>query len=57
MVSEIRNDRDRLFCHFGQFFALLPPSPYLMIPKIKILKKKNEKNTWGDYPYIHAWVP
>ena len=25
MVPEISNVRDRIFCHFGEFFAHLPP--------------------------------
>ena len=37
-VPEIWNGTDRISCHFGPFFALLPPSP-LMILDIKILKK------------------
>ena len=51
MVPEIWSETNRILCHFGPFFALLPPPrppptpPPLMIPKIKILKK-NEKNTW-----------
>ena len=27
MVPEIRSETDKIFCHFGPFFALLPPSP------------------------------
>ena len=42
-VPEIRSETDRIFCHFGPFFPLLPPSTPtpspLIIPKIKILKK------------------
>ena len=53
MVPEIQSEADKTFCHFGPFFALLPP---LMIPKIKILKeKKNEKNTLR-YPFIDTFV-
>ena len=46
--SQIKSETDRIFCHFGPFFALLPPQPHrpphppVMILKIKILKK-NEK--------------
>ena len=25
MVVKMRSDQDRTFCHFGPFFALLPP--------------------------------
>ena len=50
---------DRIFCHFGPFFALLsPPSPPLMIRKIKILKKKKKmKKVPGDIIllYIHVY--
>ena len=27
MVPEIWSMTDRIFCHFGPFFALLPPPP------------------------------
>ena len=37
MYGSWDTEQDRIFCHFGPFFVLLP-SP-LMIPKIKILKK------------------
>ena len=41
MVFLIWSATDKIFCHFGQFFALLsPPSP-LSTQKIKILKKWN----------------
>ena len=36
MVPKISNTMDRTFCHFGPFFALLPPS---QPQKMKILKK------------------
>ena len=36
MIPEIWSATDRTFCHFGSFFALLPP---LKTWKIKILKK------------------
>ena len=48
MVPEMPSETDRIFCHLGPFFTLLPPSPSptpLMIPKIKILKKKTNKKT------------
>ena len=54
VVLEIRSETDRIFCHFGPFFALLQPP--LMIQKIKILKK-NEKNVWRYYPFIQTCVP
>ena len=40
MVLEIRSETDRIFCHFGPFFTL---SSLLIIPKIKILRKKWNK--------------
>ena len=51
-VPEIRSETDKKFCHFGPFFALLPPP--LMIPNIKILKKM--KKMPGDIIllYIHV---
>ena len=27
MVPEIRSETDGFFCHFGPFFAILPPPP------------------------------
>ena len=38
-AGDIEWDRQD-FCHFGPFFSLLSPLPPLIIPKIKILKKK-----------------
>ena len=54
-VPEIRSETDRIFCHFGPFFALLPPPSPLKIPKIKILKKM--KKMPGDIIllYIHVY--
>ena len=40
MVPLILSTTDRTFCHFGPFFAFLPPSN----PKSQNLKK--EKNAW-----------
>ena len=37
-VPEILSTTDKIFCYFGPFFALLPPTP-LTTQKIKILKK------------------
>ena len=60
-VPKIRSKTDRIFCHFGPFFAFLPLLP-LMIPKIKILKKKKMKKMPGDtiifilYTHVyHKW--
>ena len=46
-VPEKRNETDRIFCHFGPFFALLAP---FMIPKIKILKQ------WKTFLEILSFV-
>ena len=48
MVPKIWNTMDRSFCHFGPFFAFLPP---LTTQQIKILKK-NEKPP-GDIITLH----
>ena len=49
MVPEIWSMIDRIFCHFGLFFALLPPNN-------KNLKFwKNEKNSWRYYHFIHVY--
>ena len=59
-VSEIQSETDRIFCHFGPLFALLPHPLPLMISKIKILKKqkkKKKKKIPGDIIplYIHVY--
>ena len=54
MVPEIRSETDRIFCHFGPFFALLP-SPN--DPENQNFGKKNERNAWGYYPFIHTCLP
>ena len=48
MVPEIWSVMDRIFCHFGPFFALLPPYQ----PK-KSKFWKNEKKTPGDIIILH----
>ena len=55
IVPEIRSETDRIVCHFGPFFVLLPSPLPLMIPKIKILKKFNEKNAWRYYSFTDKW--
>ena len=60
MVPEISITTNRIFCHFGLFFALLPT---LTTQKIKILKKwktlgryyhfKHEYHKWKSY---HVWL-
>ena len=59
-VPEILSETDRIFCHFGPFSLFYHPLSPLMIPKVKVLKKKkNEKNAWRYYPFIihvyHKW--
>ena len=50
MVPEISRTTDKIFCHFGQFFAHLPP---------KKLKNQNfekiEKNTWRYYHFTQVY--
>ena len=55
---------DRIFCHFGPFFALLPPTPQpplklfpstLIIPKIRILKKMKKMPTDISLLYMHMY--
>ena len=48
MVPKIFSATDRLFCHFGLFFALLPP---LQPGKSKFWK--NENNSWRYYHFAH----
>ena len=53
MVPEIWSVTDRIFCHYGPFFALLPPYG----PR-KSKFWKNEKNTWRYYHFTnvyHKW--
>ena len=47
MVPDISSTADRIFCHFGLFLALLPPT----IQKINILKKS--KKAQGDIIISH----
>ena len=48
------SEKDKKFCHFGPFFALLPLPPN--DPEYQDFEK-NEKNTWRYYPFIHTCVP
>ena len=47
MVPQIWSATDRTFCHFGQFFALLPPN----YPKNQIFEKI--KKLPGDIIMLH----
>ena len=51
MILDIQNEKDRIFCHFGLFFALLPPP--LTNHKIKILK--NEKSICRSYHFTRVY--
>ena len=60
MIPEIWSTMDKMFCHFGLFFGLLPllpPTPKIrnIFPtqKIKILKKW--KNDWRYYLFTHVY--
>ena len=46
-------DTDKYFCHFGQFFAILPPP--LMIPNIKTLKKMKKMAVNIILLYVHVY--
>ena len=48
MVPEVWGVTDRIFCHSGLFFALLPP-----YGPIKSKFWKNEKNTWRYYNFTN----
>ena len=54
-VTEIRSETDRNFCHFGPFFALLPP-PAPNDPENQNFEKKMKKIS-GDIIllYIHVF--
>ena len=47
MFPEILNLMDRIFCHLGPFFALLPPNN----PKNQNLKKMKKRS--GDIIILH----
>ena len=51
MVPEIRSEADIIFCHFGPYFALLPPPP----PNDP--ENQNIENAWRYYPFVHTCVP
>ena len=53
MVPEIWSETDRIICHFGPFFALLPPP--LIIPKIKFWKKMKKMPIDIILLYIHVY--
>ena len=50
MAPEIWSAMDIIFCHFGLFFALLPPND----PENQIFLK-DEKNTWRYYHFTHVY--
>ena len=52
MVPEIWSAKDRIFCHSGPFFTLLPPSPFR--PR-KSKFWKNEKSTWRYYCFTQVY--
>ena len=54
-VLEIQSKTDKIFCHFGLFFALLPCPHSLMILKIKILKKEWKKFLEILLFYTYMW--
>ena len=45
MVPEIWSETDKIFCHFGSFYDLLPPPPP-NDPENQNFEKKNEKNAY-----------
>ena len=50
MVPEIRSMADRICCHFGLFFTLIPPYG----PR-KSKFWKHENNIWRYYEFTHAY--
>ena len=60
MVPEIQSKTDRIICHFGSFFAPLPPprpAPFPNYPENQNFEKKIKENAWKYYPFIYACVP
>ena len=60
MVPEIQVETDKKFCHYGPFFALLPPPPHLPNdPENQNFEKtkKMKNNAWRYYLFIHRCVP
>ena len=47
MVPEIWSATDRIFCHFGPFFALYNPKNQNF--------EKSEKSAWGYYPFTQVY--
>ena len=52
MVSEIWSAKDRIFCHFGPFFALLP-SPPPMDQENQIFEKMRKTSIISQMCTIH----
>ena len=59
MAPDIWSETNVILYHIGQFFAFLPtpPPPSPNDPKNQNFEKKNEKNSWRYYPFIHTCVP
>ena len=58
IVPEIWSVTDRIFCHFGLFFALPCPPNNSKNQNFKKMKKKQKKNTWRYYHFTqvyHKW--
>ena len=53
MVLDIQNETDRIFCHFGPFFALLQTIKSKTNHKIKILK--NERSIFRSYHFTRVY--
>ena len=51
MFPETSSATDKIFSHFGQFFALLPPNS----TKNQNFKKKKEKNSWRYHHFTHVY--
>ena len=47
MVPEIQSEKDRIFCHFGLFFALSPPD------NLENQNFERMKKTPGDIIILH----
>ena len=51
MIPEIQSETDRIFCHFGPFFALLPPN-YPQNQNFEKMKKASGDVIMPFYPTI-----
>ena len=55
MVPEIRSEKNRIFCYFGQFYAFLPPHNNPENQNYKKIKKKCAINKDHNHLMYRSW--